>query len=84
MADKFFGKKHLFEELSLDNLEGVSGGVLSDRFKSELASQYAALKAEGYTKQDILAFYAQPGGINPVGVTDEDFINYVEEIWDTL
>ena len=79
-----FNKQHLFEELSLENLEGVSGGVLSDRFKQELAAQYAELKKEGYTKQDILEFYARPGGINPVGVTDEDFINYVEEVWDTL
>ena len=84
MAKKLFDGAHLFEELSLDNLEGISGGVLSDRFKSELAGQYAALKAEGVTKKEILDFYAQPGGVCPVGVTTEDLVNYLNEVWDTL
>ena len=84
MADKYLGKRHLLEELSLDKLEGVSGGVLPDSLKSELARDYAALKREGYTKQEIIDYYTEPGGIFPVGTTLEDFLAYVDEVWDTL
>ena len=80
MADK----KHLLHHLSLDNLEGVSGGVLSDSFKAELRGQYAACKAEGLTKKDLLDYYAEPGGVCPVGVTTEDLVNYLNEVWDEL
>ena len=82
MADKNFDKRVLLEALSLDNLESVSGGVLSDSYKSRLAKDCANLKSQGVTKQEFIDYLTEAEGSFPAGSSREDFMAYVDEVWD--
>ena len=72
----------LFEKLSPDMLEGVSGGM-SKALENALLADIADCKAEGISKADYLAYFASASDeeFAEAGTSREEFLGFIKANW---
>ena len=74
-------KQELFEKLSPEMLESVSGGELSERSKKQYYNYVYKCKQRGDSLESVIKYLAN-GRVPEVG--EYEGIDYVREIWETV